>query len=55
MRINLSLDQISGRKPVEVGLILQKLGIDPARPYTARVTFTGVTIEQDVPRELRPA
>lgn len=46
MRINLSLDQISGRKPAEVGRLLQTLGIDTSRPYTANVTFSGVTIEQ---------
>lgn len=47
MRINLSLDQIAGRKPKEVGHLLQTLGIDPTRPYRASVTFTGVTIEQE--------
>lgn len=46
MRINLSLDQISGRNPSDVGRLLQALGIDTSRPYTARVTFSGITIEQ---------
>jgi hypothetical protein len=54
MRINLSLEQIFGRNPAEVGLLLQTLGIDTARPYRAQVTFTGVTIEQDLARESFP-
>ncbi len=48
MRINLSLEQIFGRNPSEVGLLLQALGIDITRPYRAQITFTGVTIEQDM-------
>ena len=54
MRINLSLDQISGRNPREVGRLLRTLGIDPARPYKANVTFAGIIIEQDE-RELPAA
>lgn len=54
MRVNLSLDQIAGRKPDEVGRLLQTLGIDPSLPYTANVTFTGVTIEQKRDRSYPP-
>ncbi|MBE0599333.1 MAG: hypothetical protein IH614_18985 [Desulfuromonadales bacterium] len=52
MRINLSLDQISGRNPRDVSRMMRALGIDPARPYKANITFSGVTIEQDLDREL---
>ncbi len=54
MRINLSLEQIFGRNPAEVGLLLQALGIDTSRPYRAQVTFAGVTIEQEMTREAIP-
>ena len=52
MRINLSLDQICGRNPRDVSRLLRALGIDPARPYRANITFSGVTIEQELDREL---
>ena len=55
MRINISLDQIAGRHPAEVSHLLQTLGIDPARPYRANVTFSGVTIEQEREREALPS
>lgn len=54
MRVNFSLDQIAGRHPKDVGRLFQSLGIDPARPYRANITFSGVTIEQDAELE-RPA
>lgn len=47
MRINISLDQIFGRHPKDVGRLLRTLGIDPAYPYQASITFSGVTIYQD--------
>jgi hypothetical protein len=47
MRVKLSLDQICGRRPKEVGRLLRARGIDPAHPYRASITFSGVTIEQE--------
>ena len=47
MRVKFSLDQICGRRPKEVGRLLRARGIDPAHPYRASVTFSGVTIEQE--------
>ena len=47
MRIKLSLDQICGRRHKEIGRLLRARGIDPAHPYRASITFSGVTIEQE--------
>lgn len=52
MRIDIARDQIFGHSPQEVGRLLRSLGIDPKRPYRAKVTFSGVTIEQEGTREL---
>ncbi|MEJ2200285.1 MAG: hypothetical protein P8X63_04625 [Desulfuromonadaceae bacterium] len=48
MRIDFSLDQIFGRDPREVDQLFRSRGLDPAQPYRARVTFNGVTIEQEI-------
>lgn len=53
MRVDFSLEQIFGRNPREVGQLFRAQGLDPTLPYRAKVTFSGVTIEQDVPQELR--
>jgi len=55
MRVDFPLDQIFGRNPREVDQLFRSQGIDPAQPYKARVTFTGITIEQDIPKENRPS
>lgn len=52
MRVDFSLEQIFGRNPREVDKLFRSQGIDPTLPYRAKVTFTGVTIEQDIPQEL---
>ena len=55
MRIDFPLDQIFGRNPREVDQLFRSRGLDPAQPYRARVTFSGVTIEQDLASESRPS
>jgi hypothetical protein len=55
MRVDFPLDQIFGRNPREVDQMFRSQGIDPAQPYKARVTFNGITIEQDIPKESRPS
>lgn len=47
MRIKLSLDQITGRRPGEVARLLSARGIDPGHPYRATFSLAGVTIEQE--------
>ncbi len=51
MRVDFPLDQIFGRNPRDVDALFRSQGLDPAQPYTAKVTFTGVTIEQDAPNK----
>ena len=49
MEVHLSLEEVFGKNPRIVARILRLRGINPARPYRARVYFSGVTIEQDDP------
>jgi len=46
MRVNFPIDLISGHKPADVSQILTRKGIDPKRPYSARLTPTAIIIEQ---------
>lgn len=55
MRVDFPLEQITGRNPREVDELFRSQGIDPAQLYRARVTFSGVTIEQELPNENRPS
>ncbi len=50
MRVDFPLDQIFGRNPREVDQLFRGQGIDPEQPYTAKVGFNSITIEQDQPR-----
>ncbi|WP_291316820.1 hypothetical protein [Desulfuromonas sp.] len=47
MRVNLSLEEVYGRRPQEVEKLLCRLGIDLVRPYRANITFSGICIEQE--------
>jgi len=48
MVVNFALDEIFGRNPKEVDQLFRRQGLDPARPYTARINSFGVTIEQEI-------
>ncbi len=50
MRVDFPLDQIFGRNPREVDQLFRGQGIDPDQPYTAKVGFNSITIEQNLPR-----
>ena len=55
MRVDFPLEQIFGRPPREVEQLFRSQGIDPDLPYSSKITFTGVIIEQDIPRDQRPS
>jgi hypothetical protein len=47
MKTIFTLQEIFGKRPAEVARLFKARGINPTRPYRARVTFSGITIEQD--------
>lgn len=47
MKTTFALQEIYGKKPTEVARLFKARGINPTRPYRARVTFAGIIIEQD--------
>ncbi len=47
MRVVFELDQIIGKPPREVARLFRRRGINPARPYRARLSFREVVVEQD--------
>lgn len=49
MKVNFAFEEIYGQDPKDVRKLFRTQGLDPSRPYRARVSFSGVVIEQDVP------
>lgn len=47
MRVVFNLDEIYGKRPKDVATLFRKRGLNPARPYKARVSSNGIIIEQD--------
>jgi hypothetical protein len=47
MRVVFDLNQIIGKPPREVALLFRRRGLNPTRPYRARLSFKEVVVEQD--------
>jgi hypothetical protein len=47
MTVTFSLEEIYGKNPKAVARLFRKRGLNPARPYNARINFSGVVIQQD--------
>jgi hypothetical protein len=47
MKTTFALQEIYGKKPMDVARLFKARGINPTRPYRARVTFAGIIVEQD--------
>jgi hypothetical protein len=47
MRVDFRLDEIYGKKPKEVARLFWERGLNPERPYQARISSSGIIIEQE--------
>ncbi|MBE0599613.1 MAG: hypothetical protein IH614_20425 [Desulfuromonadales bacterium] len=47
MRVIFALEEIYGKNPREVAKLFRRHGINPGRPYRARVSSNGITVEQE--------
>ncbi len=47
MRVHFAVEEIYGKKPAEVARLFRLRGLNPERPYRARLAPSGITIEQE--------
>lgn len=47
MRVVFNVDEIYGKKPKDVAVLFRRRGLNPSRPYRAKVSSGGIVIEQE--------
>lgn len=47
MTVTFSLEEIYGKNPKMVASLFRRRGLNPSRPYSARINFNEVVIQQE--------